>query len=156
MIANERQSRITKRELRNFEGAVATLLAEGNDAIPDDALFRQMQLDAMRSQIDDLRAEVREYEALKAGERPIQIVDAFDRLPQALIAARIAAGMTQTDLAKRLGLHVQQVQRYEASGYASASMQRVGEVVRALGVGVRIDVTSSPNWVSKAVWPTEG
>jgi hypothetical protein len=144
MIANERQYRITKRELRNFEGAVAALLAKGEDTPPDDALFRQLQLDAMRSQIADLRAEVGEYEALKAGERPVQTVDAFDRLPQALIAARIAAGLTQADPAKRLGIHVQQVQRYEASGYAAASMQRVTEVVHALGVGVRIDVALPP------------
>lgn len=140
MIANERQYRITKRELRNFEGAVSTLLAQGDDTHPDDALFRQLQLDAMRSQIDDLRVEVSEYEALKAGEHPVRTVDAFDRLPQALIAARIAAGLTQADLAKRLCVHVQQVQRYEASGYASASLQRVNEIVLALEIGVRIDV----------------
>lgn len=147
MIANERQYRITSRELRKFEGAVSTLSAGEDDPASDDALFRQLQLDAMRSQLDDLRTELREYEALKSGKRPIQTIETFERLPQALIAARIAAGMTQADLAKRLGLHVQQVQRYEASGYASASMQRIGQVVRALGIGVRIDltVTLTPN-----------
>lgn len=141
MIANERQYRITRRELRKFEGAVSTLSAREDDSASDDALFRQLQLDAMRSQLDDLRTELREYEALKSGKRPIQTIETFERLPQALIAARIAAGLTQGDLALRLGIHVQQVQRYEASDYASASMRRVGQVVRALGVGVRIDLT---------------
>ena len=54
--------------------------------------------------------------------------------------ARIAAGLNQKDLADRLGLKEQQVQRYEATGYQSASLARLREVVDALGVKVRKDI----------------
>jgi len=53
---------------------------------------------------------------------------------KALIRARIAAGMTQEGLARRLGVKPQQVQRYEATDYESASFARILKVVEALGL----------------------
>ena len=55
-------------------------------------------------------------------------------MPRALIRARIASGMTQEGLALRLGLKAQQVQRYEATEYESASFARIRKVVQALGL----------------------
>ncbi len=51
-----------------------------------------------------------------------------------LIQARIAAGLTQEQLASKLGLRRQQIQRYEATGNQSASMERMNDLIRALGV----------------------
>ena len=53
---------------------------------------------------------------------------------QALIRGRIAAGLNQRQLAERLGLREQQVQRYEATGYAGVSLQRAQDVANALGL----------------------
>jgi predicted nucleotidyltransferase/DNA-binding transcriptional regulator YdaS (Cro superfamily) len=53
-----------------------------------------------------------------------------------LVAARIAQGVTQRDLANRLGVAQPQVARWEASAYATASLSRVDAVARALGVEV--------------------
>ena len=55
-------------------------------------------------------------------------------MPIALIRARIAVGMAQESLARRLGVKPQQVQRYEATEYESASFARVLRVVQALGL----------------------
>ncbi|MDP9364099.1 MAG: helix-turn-helix domain-containing protein [Chloroflexota bacterium] len=144
MITNERQYRITRREMGKFEEAIAALSEREVDRASEDALFRDLQIAAMRSQLDDLQADIDEYQAIKSGERSRLTLDSFDQLPRALVAARIAAGLTQGDLANRLGVHVQQVQRYEASGYASASTRRVTEVVRALGISIQIDVALAP------------
>lgn len=144
MIGNERQYRITKRERDTFDRVIAEMAEQDIDGTTDDGLFRDLQLAAMRSQLADLRAEVDEYEAIKSGERSRLTLDSFDQLPRALIAARIAAGLTQSDLAQRLGVHVQQIQRYEANGYASASTRRINDIVRALGVGIQIDVSLPP------------
>jgi transcriptional regulator with XRE-family HTH domain len=53
-------------------------------------------------------------------------------MPRALIRARIASGMTQEGLALRLGLKGQQIQRYEATEYESASFARTRKVGQAL------------------------
>ena len=46
------------------------------------------------------------------------------------------AGLTQKELARRLGLKEQQIQRYEATRYAGASLTRIQAVVEALGVRI--------------------
>ena len=66
-------------------------------------------------------------------------------LPTVLIKARIAQGLSQKDLAERLGLQEQQIQRYEATEYASASLTRIKEVVSALGAATnKPAITTGP------------
>jgi ribosome-binding protein aMBF1 (putative translation factor) len=64
-------------------------------------------------------------------------LDSLEGLPKVLIQARIAAGLTQEDLAARLGVKPQQIQRYEASDYQTASFARLREIARLLGLDVR-------------------
>jgi transcriptional regulator with XRE-family HTH domain len=102
--------------------------------------IRQAQRDAIRSQIDELREELVAYEGLQAGHSKVLELSSLDELPAALIQARVAAGLTQRQLADRLGMKEQQLQRYEATDYAGASLERIREVVAALGVTMREDV----------------
>jgi DNA-binding XRE family transcriptional regulator len=132
MIKNERQYRITRAQAERFEQALAALTQQ---AATDDRihpLLRQAEIDAVRSQLGDLRAELAEFDVLRSGDRPIPAVSGLVDLPRVLIQRRIAAGLTQKELARRLGLREQQIQRYEATGYASASLSRIIEVARAL------------------------
>jgi ribosome-binding protein aMBF1 (putative translation factor) len=96
--------------------------------------MRALMRAAMESQLEDLRQQLAEYEALRAGRVQVLELDSLGRLPEALIRARIAAGLTQKELARRLGLREQQVQRYEATRYAGASLARLQAVADALGV----------------------
>jgi predicted nucleotidyltransferase/DNA-binding XRE family transcriptional regulator len=50
-----------------------------------------------------------------------------------LVVLRRALGLTQGELAERLGVKRQQVQRWESSAYRSASLERVARVAAALG-----------------------
>ena len=52
---------------------------------------------------------------------------------------RIVAGFTQ-ELAQKLGLKKQQVQRYEATKYATANLERLQAIATALEVQVRTEV----------------
>ena len=52
-----------------------------------------------------------------------------------LAAARQAIGMSQRALGGTLGVKQQQIARWEATGYRTASLQRVAAVAEALGVG---------------------
>jgi ribosome-binding protein aMBF1 (putative translation factor) len=69
-----------------------------------------------------LRAQFEEIRS--AGRKPIP-VDSLDELLRAIIEARIAAGLSQKELAERLELKEQQIQRYEATDYRSASLTRL-------------------------------
>ncbi len=103
-------------------------------------ILQKAQADALKSQLTDLRMQIEEYEALKSGQRAVLEIESLEELPRALIKARIAAGLSQKDLAERLGLKEQQIQRYEDTEYASASFGRLVEVSQALGIKVREDV----------------
>ena len=96
-------------------------------------LIAKAQEDAIRSQLEDLESQLREYESLKAGNFELGDLNVVAELPTALIKARIAQGLSQKDLAERLKLKEQQIQRYEATDYATASLARIKEVVEALG-----------------------
>lgn len=52
-----------------------------------------------------------------------------------LVRARRARGMSQRELAGLLGVRQQQIARWEASGYRTASLARVAAAAAALGVG---------------------
>lgn len=146
MIKNEREYRITKAQTAKFEQALSQLSAqeEGAGLHP---LVQKAQRDAVQSQLEELKEDLEEYETLRSGGCSVLSLDSLEEIPKALIRARIAAGLTQRELAGRLGLKEQQIQRYEATEYASADLARLNEVARALGVQMREDVflnTSQP------------
>ncbi len=136
MIKNERQYRITRAQADRFSEALRSFEAEAAHQSAVHPRLLSVQKEALESQLSDLRAEIREYETLKAGNFALEQLKGISELPTLLIKARIASGLSQRDLANRLGLKEQQIQRYEATDYASASFTRIGEVVSALGVQV--------------------
>jgi len=140
MIANRRQYRITKAQLERFQHTLAALQEERPDRRGVHPALAQAETEGIRSQIQDLRQQIAEYEQLAAGEKQILELDSFAQLPEALVKARIAAGLTQRELAAKLGVKEQQIQRYEATDYAAASLSRIYRVIDALGVGVRKQV----------------
>lgn len=141
MIKNERQFRITKAQADNFRRTIAAIEARA-DADKRDPILRKAELDALRSQLSDLEEEITEYEQLRSGQSGAVRVESFEDVPNALVRARIAAGMTQEELADRLKLKSQQIQRYEATEYQSASLSRLSEVARVLSVRVKKDILS--------------
>lgn len=134
MITNETQYRATKSHLATFDEAAANL-AEQLDQAPESRLVR-LELDAVRSQADDLRAEMAEHELLRSGAVSTFEAGSLADLATLLIKARIARGWTQRQLADTLGVAEQQVQRYESTGYRSASLARICDIADALDITV--------------------
>ncbi len=133
MIKNEKQYRITNAQARRFEDALAELAEQKRPSNITPRLW-QAQRDAAESQLRELQEQVAAYQRLHVGKSKELILEAVEDLPKTLIRARIASGMTQEGLAHRLGLKTQQVQRYEATEYESASFARIRKVVQALGI----------------------
>ena len=135
MIKNEKQYRITKAQVRRFQDAVAEVASQARPSNISTRLW-EAQREAVRSQMEELGEQVEAYERLNAGRSKGVVLEGVEDLPKALIRARIAAGMTQESLARRLGVKPQQVQRYEATEYGSASFTRILKVVQALGLSM--------------------
>ena len=134
MIQDDHQYMVTQGWAKKFAQAIENhdpASYEGQDVHP---LMAKIYRDALQSQLDTLNEEIREYEALKAGDIPLDpnISASVANLPKSLIRTRIAKGLTQKDLAERMGLKEQQIQRYEASGYESAGLARITEIAWAL------------------------
>lgn len=142
MIKNEREYRITKAQTEKFRQALTEFGARKDSSVHP--RLRQAQADALRSQLAELEAELQQYESLRSGKRCIIRTHSLEDFPRALIQARVALGFTQRDLAERLGLKEQQIQRYEATEYASASLNRIREVIDALGVDLAGTITCDP------------
>jgi HTH-type transcriptional regulator / antitoxin HipB len=141
MIKNERQYRITRTradEIRNTIGELQR--APLPDGLQPE--MRELQLDALRGTLGDLDAELAEYDALHNAT----LIEAtgIEQLPMALIRARIACGLTQRQLAERIGLQEQAIQRYEATDYSAVSFSRLVEIAEALGLTVHYDVRLAP------------
>lgn len=142
MIKNERQYRISKAAARKFQRALSTPTETASDIDP---VIADATVRAIASQLSDLEASLREYEALRSGDVRIVDVDTLDELPTMLIRARIAAGLTQKDLAERMELSAQQIQRYEETDYQAASFARLLEVAKAIGLSVRHEALIGAN-----------
>jgi HTH-type transcriptional regulator / antitoxin HipB len=132
VIQNQSQYRNTKLQLREFEQSLVEL-----DNNPDKLSPRLLiaQKAGLQVWIDRLKFQLTEYETLQQGISSVDIVS-WDELPIALIKARISLGISQKELASRIGIKEQQIQRYEADRYAAISFDRMRKVARALGMSL--------------------
>src|SRR5262245_38020948 len=109
MIKNERQYRITQARAEEVRRAIEQSERERPIGKLHPKL-QQTQSDALRSQLQTLERELREYDELRSGRQKTLTYGSFDELPKALVQARIARGWTQKDLADRLGLDEKKIQ----------------------------------------------
>ncbi len=130
MITNERQLQIARADIDRFQAALDGDMVE----VGIDPAILDAQRDAVRSQLEELRREVDDYLALRGGSVRRFRIGSLSELPRALISGRIASGLTQRDLAERLSLKEQQIQRYEMQNYAGASFARIADVADAIGL----------------------
>lgn len=139
MIKNEKQYCITKSQIKRFEEALDSI---ENQPVDESIhpLLRKAEKEALESQLVDLRKQVDDYERLRSGHPTVITAKSLVDLPDGLIKARIALGLSQKDLAIKLGCKEQQIQRYEAMGYSGASLARIVEVVEALGIGISVQL----------------
>jgi DNA-binding XRE family transcriptional regulator len=128
---------VTRKKLGELE--VLNAIVEAGTA--GDEGFRDLQGEALNSQMEDLRDEIAEYERLRDGKTTTIEATSLAGLADALIKARIARGWTQAELAQRLGVAEQQVQRDEANRYSGAALARLCDVAEALSVDVRETLT---------------
>ena len=137
MITNTRQYAVTQKSIREFEQTLGEIELKKDELSPD---RRELYRKAIQSELEVLREQLAEYDALREGRVSSVELSSLDDLPKALIKARIAAGLTQRQLAEKLERREQQVQRWESREYDGVSFTRMLEVADALGLDARMQV----------------
>ncbi len=139
MISNQRQYVVAQAQAGRFRQALSAPDAQG---LHPKAL-KAMRA-GLRSQLDDIEAELAGYDALSQGGLGAFEAESITGIGAALIKARIVRNLTQKELAQRLALAEQQVQRYEATQYRGVAAERLQQVADALRLKVREVFTFEP------------
>jgi HTH-type transcriptional regulator/antitoxin HigA len=99
----------------------------------------------MKAERERLTQAVEAYEVAKETQKPTALKALVNQEPGLmLIVARIANGYSQKDLAWRLGVKEQQVQRWEAERYGQISLKNYNRVAALLGVRLTADMPDQP------------
>ena len=135
MIRNGREYAVTRSWVKKFEDAVARI-----DSRPPGDMDKILEAErtGLQSRADEMRRDVAEYDALVSGRMPTVDAGNLEELPETLIKARICLGMTQRELAERLGMREDQVRRHEEAGYESAGCALLLEAHAALLPGAAL------------------
>lgn len=142
MILNERDLREARNNLSTLNAALSSerVLEPMVKGLPPEVVVQVSR--AMKSERAELAEVIAAYEYAKdsGDHRPLQKRAGTDP-GLTLIVARIAKGMSQRDLAWRLGVKEQQVQRYEADRYSTISLKNYERVAALLGVSLRAEIS---------------
>jgi DNA-binding XRE family transcriptional regulator len=128
-IKNQRQLTASRNWLKEFREALRE--AEKNPLQLPDILHRA-EMDGIQSQILALELEIAEYETLSNTAPNKATLHSLEDLPEALVRMRIIRGLTQQELAEKLNLKPQQIQRWESGAYNKATFKRLLQVMQAL------------------------
>lgn len=139
MIKNEEQYKYSQEWARRFEDSMRML--EQDEALKKkDPEGWQLSWDVKQVRLERLKSEIAEYERLTSHDRHQPIVlklDDIDDLAKILIKARMAAKLSQKELAALSGLTAEQICRYEDNDYQDASFLDVKFVINALDIRVQ-------------------
>lgn len=135
MIRNENEYQEAVRRLREERDRLEEHRRRLEDEMGLTSAEVKRALDPFRSFHEQLTEEVESYERLKRGE--MGELRNLHGLGQTLVALRIALGLTQRELAARLGVHESQVSRDERNEYHAVTVERASRILDALGVELR-------------------
>ena len=133
MIRNEHEYREAAQRI----GDEAQRLKQQEEKLVEMGLDREevkRALDPMTSFHQQLKEEIESYERLRRGE--FEEMRNFEGVGQLLVALRISQGISQRELADRLGVHESQISRDERNEYHGVTVERAQRVLDALRVEV--------------------
>ena len=92
--------------------------------------------------IRQLEDELHEYDQLKSGELTLPQVERLDQVAPFIARIRIAKGVSQTELARRLGVSKQVISRYEETEYQTVAIARLQEILDAIGIKALVTLSA--------------
>ncbi len=136
MIKSDAQRDRTQAQIEGFRKALAQ--TEQQMSGKRSAAVRA----SYESMIRQLEDELREYEQLKNGEFTLPPVQRLDQIAPSIVKMRIAKGISQTELARRLGVSKQVISRYEESDYQTVAVTTLQEILDALGIRTQVTLSA--------------
>ncbi|XZN89189.1 MAG: helix-turn-helix domain-containing protein [Microcoleus sp.] len=136
MIKDELEYEVSKEWVEKFNKTLAAMERD-EEAKRKDFLKWDAGRGSIQCHLDQLHEEIAEYERLMAWDKskPIEIVvENFNRLSEALIKARMAAKMSEEELAEILDIDPERIKEYEKRKYQNASLMEILEISLALGL----------------------
>jgi HTH-type transcriptional regulator/antitoxin HigA len=94
------------------------------------------------SMIRQLEDELGEYDHMKSGALTLPHIERLDQIAPFIAKIRIAKGVSQTELARRLGVSKQVVSRYEESDYQTVAIARLQEILDAIGIKTLVTLSA--------------
>jgi HTH-type transcriptional regulator / antitoxin HigA len=136
MIKSDAQRERTVAQIEGFQQALAKV-GEGKP----DKRFAAIR-GSYQSMIRQLEDELREYDRLKSGELALPHVERLDQIAPFIARIRISKGVSQTELARRLGVSKQVISRYEESEYQTVAISRLQEILDAIGIKANVTLSA--------------
>jgi DNA-binding XRE family transcriptional regulator len=136
MIKNESQYEFSKEWVERFNKTLAAMERD-EEAKTKDFLKWDAGRGAIQCHLDQLHEEIAEYERLINCDKsePIKIVvENFNKLSDALIKARMAAKMSEEELAEILDIDPERIKEHEKKNYQGASYLELLDISLALGL----------------------
>ena len=134
MIKNEKQYKITKSKVALLQQGIARIKSEEKPLRVKSRLIVNSMLD-MRASMEDQMAH---YDSLKENKTIILKSRRLQDLPAMIIEYKIALGLTQKEMAKKIGMKEQQLQRYEDTDFESISFTNLLRILERVGLEVVI------------------
>lgn len=140
LIKNDLELEITNERLSEF-------LQAANNFDMDEGLqkltYKKQQIlrNAVLGEVEVLREQVNEYNALKSGKVTDWDFRDLINLPTTLIQYRIAKGMSQSELARKVSISETALEDMEDNLFADTDGEMINRIMAALGINVPATVT---------------
>jgi HTH-type transcriptional regulator/antitoxin HigA len=136
MIKSDSQRERTVAQIAGFRQALAKV---EQDAPGKRSTAVRGSYEGMIRQLED---ELHEYDQLKSGELALPHVERLDQVAPFIAKIRIAKGVSQTELARRLGVSKQVISRYEETEYQTVAIARLQEILDAIGIKALVTLSA--------------
>jgi HTH-type transcriptional regulator / antitoxin HigA len=136
MIKSDAQRERTRTQIEGFRRALANI-PERKPSKRSAAIRGSYE-----GMVRQLEEELREYDQLKSGNLKLPKIDRLDEIAPFIVKLRIAKGVSQTELANRLGVSKQVISRYEENDYQTVGISRLQEILDAIGAKTAVTLTA--------------
>jgi len=103
------------------------------------SIRKELLINSQNAFLLKINNEVKSYEHLTGPYISFLPASDFSKIGLLLIKSRVASGLTQKEVALKLDMKEQQIQRYERSEYGTASIETINKICDAMGIEIKTE-----------------